>query len=159
MLAWSALPRRDVRRSVPSARTSPWCIKAEAPRPPSLHPPNRGCIESLGASPGMEWRSEHETQREIGEVEWDPPPPSSSGVGIHRSWPGCLCAVPGVRAWINWAKSKLCAPVIARQWENSVVCCRCCGPEVSRHQFGYGPLPHVRPRLCCDLQQTLDDLV
>jgi hypothetical protein len=28
-------PRRDVRRSVPSARTSPWCIKAEAPRPPS----------------------------------------------------------------------------------------------------------------------------
>jgi hypothetical protein len=54
MLAWSALPRRDVRRSVPSARTSLWCIKAEAPRPPSLHPPNQGCTESLGASPGIE---------------------------------------------------------------------------------------------------------
>jgi hypothetical protein len=66
MLAWSALPRRDVRRSVPSARTSPWCIKAEAPRPPSLHPPNRGCIESLGASPGMERRSEHEHRERLG---------------------------------------------------------------------------------------------
>ena len=28
MLAWSALPRRDVRRSVPSARTSPCGVKA-----------------------------------------------------------------------------------------------------------------------------------
>jgi hypothetical protein len=45
---------RHVPCSVPSARTSPCCIKAEALRPPSLHPPIRSCTESLGASPGAE---------------------------------------------------------------------------------------------------------
>jgi hypothetical protein len=33
----------------------------------------------------------------------------------RSSWPGCLCAVSGVRAWLNWAQSERCAPVIARR--------------------------------------------